>query len=224
MEHISELFRLNPDEVVIDYTSAPVVDEPSPDIFDDIGEVILEDFTKEDSQKYTSAEGELPTFIDLFGQATEEELSRHVEENVSGGESSADDIQQRKEEWKAYWETLKKENTVKIPAIHTKLYRTKGCKAGARPKCPWLHEKTLGPMATRPKEPHSVGLSPSHIRPKPIWAKYFGWLSSTRQPSFSLSLIRTSLFWPCPYRSAIRHSTLVQFPIATLGQPFVRMG
>ncbi|KAL8230223.1 hypothetical protein R6Q57_000001 [Mikania cordata] len=35
---MAELFRLNPDKVVIDDTSAPIVDEPSPEIFDDVDE------------------------------------------------------------------------------------------------------------------------------------------------------------------------------------------
>ncbi|KAL8214093.1 hypothetical protein R6Q57_003542 [Mikania cordata] len=124
--------QLNLDEVVIDDTSASVFDEPSPDIFYDVDEVILEDISEEENTKYTSAEGELPTFTDLFDKATEEILNRNIEENVSGGESSVDDIQQRKEEWKAYWETLKKESNVKMPTTHTKVYRTKGYKAGGQ--------------------------------------------------------------------------------------------
>ncbi|KAL8224023.1 hypothetical protein R6Q57_019498 [Mikania cordata] len=48
-KQIAELFRLNPDEVIVDETSAPSFDEPFPEIFDDVEEVILEDITEEES-------------------------------------------------------------------------------------------------------------------------------------------------------------------------------
>ncbi|KAD7116972.1 hypothetical protein E3N88_04240 [Mikania micrantha] len=43
-----------------------------------------------------------PTFSDLFGLHFEEELKRKIDEKVCGSESSVEDIQKRKEEWKAY--------------------------------------------------------------------------------------------------------------------------
>ncbi|KAL8265287.1 hypothetical protein R6Q59_023417 [Mikania micrantha] len=73
-EQIAELFRLNPDEVVTDDTSVPSFEEPEPEPFDDIDEVILEDITDEEYPKYTSAEDELPTFTEPFDQETEDLL------------------------------------------------------------------------------------------------------------------------------------------------------
>ncbi|KAL8260979.1 hypothetical protein R6Q59_025028 [Mikania micrantha] len=107
-ELIAELFRLNPDEV------------------------ILEDLTEEESTKYTSAEEELPTFVDLFGLHTEEELKRKIYEKVSGSKYLAEDIQKRKDEWAAYWEVLKKESVPLMVTPHTKVYKTKGYTSGGQ--------------------------------------------------------------------------------------------
>ncbi|KAD7116852.1 hypothetical protein E3N88_04120 [Mikania micrantha] len=147
-EQIAELFMLNHDEVITDDTSVPVFDDPTPETFDDIDEVILEDITDEEYPKYTSAEDELPTFIDLFDQATKEMLNRYLEEQVEVSKSEADDIKQRKEEWKAYWEILKKEINVKMPATHKKVYRTKGYKAGGQ-ILSWAYFHDLGCYAVK---------------------------------------------------------------------------
>ncbi|KAL8205514.1 hypothetical protein R6Q57_009065, partial [Mikania cordata] len=131
-EQIAELFRLNPDEVVIDGSSAPSFDEPSPEAFDDVEEVILEDITDEEYPCFKSAEAELPAFTDAFDQETEELLQRYLEEQVEISKTEADDIKRKKDEWMAYWDTLKKYCTKKMPATHTKMYRTKGYKAGGQ--------------------------------------------------------------------------------------------
>ncbi|KAL8245817.1 hypothetical protein R6Q59_007033 [Mikania micrantha] len=60
-EHIAELFRLNPGEVVVDDSSVPASDLPTPESIDDIDEVILEDLDEEEATKHTSAEEELQT-------------------------------------------------------------------------------------------------------------------------------------------------------------------
>ncbi|KAD7477275.1 hypothetical protein E3N88_00411 [Mikania micrantha] len=108
-EQIAELFKLNPDEVVLDDDVVPISDLPTLEVFDDVDEVILEDLTEEESTKYTSAEEELPTFADLFGLHTEEELSRKIDEKV-----------------------LKKDSVPPIPTPHTEVYRTKGYKSGGQ--------------------------------------------------------------------------------------------
>ncbi|KAD0254409.1 hypothetical protein E3N88_44555 [Mikania micrantha] len=131
-EQIAELFRLNPDEVVTDDTSVPSTEEPEPEPFDDVDEVILEDITDEEYPKYTSDEDELPTFTEPFDQETEDLLVRYLEEQVEARKAEADDQKKRKEEWAAYWEVLKKQSTEKMPATHKKVYRTKGYKAGGQ--------------------------------------------------------------------------------------------
>ncbi|KAD2393298.1 hypothetical protein E3N88_40275 [Mikania micrantha] len=142
-EQIAELFRLNPDEVITDDTSVPVFDEPTPEAFDDVDEVIIEDITDEEYPKYTSAEEELPTFTDQFDQVTEDLLIRYLEEQVEVSKAEADDQKKKKEEWEAYWEVLKRESTMKLPATHKKVYRTKGYKAGGQ-ILSWAYFHDLG--------------------------------------------------------------------------------
>ncbi|KAL8196667.1 hypothetical protein R6Q57_024632 [Mikania cordata] len=67
-EKIAELFRLNPDKVVIDDSSVPASNLLTPEAFDDVDEVILEELDDDEETKYTSAEEELPTFTEFFGQ------------------------------------------------------------------------------------------------------------------------------------------------------------
>ncbi|KAD5960922.1 hypothetical protein E3N88_12395 [Mikania micrantha] len=142
-EQIAELFRLNPDEVVTDDTSVPSFEEPEPEPFDDIDEVILEDITEEEYPKYTSAEDELPTFTEPFDQETEDLLVRYLEEQVEASKAEADDQKKRKDEWAAYWEVLKKHSTKKMPDTHKKVYRTKGYKAGGQ-ILSWAYFHDLG--------------------------------------------------------------------------------
>lgn len=97
-EHIAELFRLNPDEVVVDDSSVLASDLPIPESYDDIDEIILEDLDDEEAVKYTCVEEELPTFTDLFIQHLEDELKHKTEENEGDKEASAEDLQGRKEE------------------------------------------------------------------------------------------------------------------------------
>ncbi|KAD6118944.1 hypothetical protein E3N88_10215 [Mikania micrantha] len=119
-EQIAELFRLNPDEVITDDTSVPIVDEPEPELFDDIDEVILEDITDEEYPKYTSAEDELPTFTEPFDQETEDLSVRYLEE----------------------------QSTEKMPATHKKVYRTKGYKARGQ-ILSWAYFHDLGCYAVK---------------------------------------------------------------------------
>ncbi|KAL8257365.1 hypothetical protein R6Q59_029406 [Mikania micrantha] len=147
-EQIAELFRLNPDEVITDDTSVPIVDEPEPEVFDDIDKVILEDITEEEYPKYTSAEAELPTFTDQFDQETEDLLIRYLEEQVETSKAEADDQKRRKEEWQTYWEVLKKQSTEKMPATHKKVYRTKGYKARGQ-ILSWAYFHDLGCYAVK---------------------------------------------------------------------------
>ncbi|KAL8265571.1 hypothetical protein R6Q59_023701 [Mikania micrantha] len=69
-EQIAELLRLNPDEVDQDHDIVSISDLLTPEAFDDIDEVILEDITEEESTKYTLAKEELLAFADLFGLHT----------------------------------------------------------------------------------------------------------------------------------------------------------
>ncbi|KAD5507936.1 hypothetical protein E3N88_15639 [Mikania micrantha] len=147
-EQIAELFRLNPDEVVTDDTSVPIFEEPEPEPFDDVDEVILEDITDEEYPKYTSAEDELPIFTEPFDQETEDLLVRYLEEQVEASKAEADDQKRRKEEWVAYWEVLKKQSTEKMPATHKKVYRTKGYKAGGQ-ILSWAYFHDLGCYAVK---------------------------------------------------------------------------
>ncbi|KAL8239559.1 hypothetical protein R6Q59_016126 [Mikania micrantha] len=147
-EQIAELFRLSPDEVITDDTSVPVFDEPDPETFDDIDEVMLEDITDEKYPKYKSAEDELPTFTDQFDQAREDLLVRYLEEQVEASKSEADDQKKRKEEWEAYWKVLKKQSTEKMPTTHKKVYRTKGYNAGGQ-ILSWAYFHDLGCYAVK---------------------------------------------------------------------------
>ncbi|KAD4180306.1 hypothetical protein E3N88_28897 [Mikania micrantha] len=65
----------------------------------DQDEVILEDLDEEETTKHTSAEEELPTFSELFHQQSDEELKRKIDEKDVDKEASAEDLQQRKDEW-----------------------------------------------------------------------------------------------------------------------------
>ena len=99
------------------------------DEYEGVDEVIVEDVTDEESEKYTTENDDLPSFADLFGRHTEEELNRklHEKESISGASSSTPQTDEdlRKKWIDSYREILRSQKE-KPTAAYRKLYKIKG--------------------------------------------------------------------------------------------------
>jgi hypothetical protein len=106
-EQIADMFRLNPDDVVVD-EAIPASDIPSPESMDEFDEVEVEDVTDQHYPTYqTSDDVNLPDLSDLFSQRSDEVLKRKIEEKEKESDKGPAkigeaDLIQRKKEWLAY--------------------------------------------------------------------------------------------------------------------------
>ncbi|KAI3703706.1 hypothetical protein L1987_73900 [Smallanthus sonchifolius] len=135
-EQIAELFQMNPDEVITEEASVSTTDYPSSDELEDVDEVEVEDITDQEYPKYTSVDGDdLPSFVDLFTQQSDEEVNRIIDnKGDEAGPSTIDidELNERKSQWMEYMAELKKNSKPSPPTKYTKVYRLKGHKSDGR--------------------------------------------------------------------------------------------
>ena len=113
------------------------------DEYEGIDEVVVEDVTDEEAETYMAGNEELPSFADLFGQHSEEELTRKISEkekepSTSTPTTSNDEL--RKKWIESYRHVIQKQNQVPT-ASYRKLYKVKGHRTkGQIISCAYLND------------------------------------------------------------------------------------
>ena len=127
-EQIVELFELNPDEVVLEEGEIAGESQTLDDVYEGVDEVIVEDASDDETERYMAGNDDLPSFADIFGRHSEEELTRKIsekEKESSTSTSTASNEELRKQWIESYREILKKQKQAPI-ASYRKLYKVKG--------------------------------------------------------------------------------------------------